>query len=96
MEMEKNARGCYCELWNTKPEFLEQQEIPRGYCGLCQVCGRPGHIRHHPGAVPYTGSWCDWHYRRVALFHPFAPLGCILWLGLLVGVPLLFRLVGRS
>jgi hypothetical protein len=38
-----NRRGCYCGLWDTDPQFLEGQGIPRGYCGLCQTCGRPGH-----------------------------------------------------
>jgi hypothetical protein len=81
-----NARGCYCELWDTEPKVLEQQGIPRGYCGLCEVCGCPGHMRHFPGAVPYTGSWCDWHYRRVALTHPASSLGCLFWLVVFGGV----------
>jgi hypothetical protein len=88
---EANTRMCYCGLWDTKPEVLEQQGIPRGYCGLCLVCERPGHTRHHPGAVPFTGSWCDWHYRRLALTHPATPLGCLFWLTIIGGVVLLVR-----
>lgn len=92
-----NARGCYCELWwDTIPEVLEKQGVPHGYCGLCEVCGRPGHTRHHPGAVPYTGSWCDWHYRRVALTHPASPLGCLFWLAVVGGMALFVRWMVRG
>lgn len=49
-----NTRGCYC-----KPGEL--------FCGTCERCGAPGHTRHFPGPVPYTGSWCDRCYRVVGL-----------------------------
>jgi hypothetical protein len=65
-----NERGCYCSLWIDSPSTLIEQGVPEGYCGLCEKCGEPGHLRHFPGAVPYTGSWCDKHYRRVAMLHP--------------------------
>ena len=74
-----NERGCYCGLWEKNPAFLESQKVPRGYCGFCQVCGQPGHIRHFPGAVPYTGCWCDAHYRRVSLIHPLGSPGMLLY-----------------
>jgi len=48
---------CYCE--SIPREKLESQGIPKGYCALCDDCGSPGHLQHFPGAVPYTGSWCD-------------------------------------
>ena len=51
--------GCYCILWDKDPEHLKNKQVPEGYCGLCETCGRPGHTRHFPGAVPYTGPWCD-------------------------------------
>ncbi len=86
-----NSRMCYCSLWGTGPEVLEQQGVPRGFCGLCRVCGRPGHLRHHPGSVPFTGAWCDRHYRRLALTHPAAPLGCLLWAAVAGGGLLLIR-----
>lgn len=47
-------RGRYC-----KPGDL--------HCGTCERCGAAGHIRHFPGAVPYTGAWCDRCYRIVGL-----------------------------
>jgi hypothetical protein len=37
-------------------------------------------MRHFPGAVPYTGAWCDRHWRRVVWLDPRATLGCLVWL----------------
>ena len=76
-------RSCYCGLWLTRPEFFEKQGIPRGFCGLCQICGKPGHTRHFPGAVPYTGSWCDHHYQVVKLIHPLGVFGFFIWIGVI-------------
>ena len=76
------ARGCYCK--EPHPEEREAQGIPPGYCGLCETCGRPGHLRHFPGPVPYTGAWCDWHYQRTALLSPHGSIGQFVWLGLVV------------
>jgi len=79
MRAEPTERRCYCGLWQTNPGALERQGIPPGFCGLCQVCGKPGHVRHFPGAVPYTGSWCDRHYRRLKIRHPLGAIGFFLW-----------------
>jgi hypothetical protein len=46
-----NERGCYCGIWEKNPAHFESEGIPRGYCGLCEKCGRPGHTRQFPGAV---------------------------------------------
>jgi len=75
-------RNCYCGLWKSNPKLLRDQGVPSGYCGLCQVCGKPGHTRHFPGAVPYTGSWCDRHYRRARNLHPLGAVGFFLWLAI--------------
>ena len=64
--MSKN-RYCYCG--SLSKEFLEKEGIPDGYCGICERCGKPGHTQHFPGPVPYTGSWCDWCVKVVALFY---------------------------
>jgi O-acetyl-ADP-ribose deacetylase len=64
-----NARGCYCSLWEKSPQTLEKQGVPRGYCGICERCGKPGHLRHAPGTAPYTGAWCDRCYRMLAIGH---------------------------
>ena len=60
----ENPRGCQCGLWKKDPAFLEDLKVPRGYCGFCETCGKPGHTRHFPGSMPYTGCWCDHHHRR--------------------------------
>lgn len=83
-----NRRGCYCGLWDTKPDVLRAQGVPEGHCGHCQTCGRPGHTRHFPGGAPYTGSWCDRHYRMTAILHPLGVPGAALW-ALLVALTVL-------
>ena len=86
--------GCYCMLWEKNPGFLKNKAVPEGYCGLCERCGRPGHTRHFPGAVPYTGTWCDQHYRRVMILHPLGTIGVFLYF-LMIFVPLLFLYFNR-
>jgi len=63
-------KNCYCNQRDSNPEILKPGNIPKGYCGLCEICGKPGHIRHFPGPVPYTGAWCDFHYYHVMFLHP--------------------------
>lgn len=70
-----NARGCYCDLREKDPAFFASRGIPPGHCGICETCGKPGHTRHFPGAAPYTGAWCDYHYRRLSLLHPLGTFG---------------------
>jgi O-acetyl-ADP-ribose deacetylase (regulator of RNase III) len=71
--------SCYCNLWNKEPEMLKKQGIPKGYCGLCEVCGAPGHLQHFPGSVPYTGAWCRKHYYRTMILHPLGSIGILTW-----------------
>jgi hypothetical protein len=52
------------------------------------VCGAPGHTRHHPGATPVTGAWCDRHFRVLSVLHPMTPVGRRLWQAALVAVVL--------
>src|SRR2546426_6145269 len=73
-----NKRGCRCGGSETSPGGQEAAGLPRGYCGLCVMCSKPGHSRHHPGAVRFTGAWCDFHYRVLAVIHPLAPVGTFL------------------
>ena len=49
VEATPRPRKCYCQPGAS-------------HCGKCQVCGRPGHVCHFPGPLPYTGAWCDAHY----------------------------------
>jgi hypothetical protein len=77
-------RGCYCDPWDTDPDAMRARGLPEGFCGHCEKCGQPGHVRHFPGAVPYTGSWCDKHYLRMRLLDPRTGTGCLPWALLLV------------
>jgi O-acetyl-ADP-ribose deacetylase len=70
---------CCCDLWKKSPETLEKQGVPRGFCGLCHVCGAPGHLQHFPGAVPFTGAWCKKHYYRAMIAHPLGSIGALIW-----------------
>jgi hypothetical protein len=65
------ARGCYCGAWDTEPGTYKQLGYEIGFCGACARCGSPGHTRHHPGPVPYTGAWCDRCFRILAWTWPF-------------------------
>ena len=85
-----NERGCYCDtLWEKNPEFLEKQDISRGFCGICERCRQPGHTRHFPGAVPYTGAWCDQCYNVVGVRHYIIRLAWLLFL--VIGILWLIR-----
>jgi hypothetical protein len=81
---EARRRGCYCELWDTDSQVYESRGLPRGYCGFCERCGQPGHVRHFPGSVPYTGSWCDAHYRRLVWTDLRSP-NCVMVLAIVLG-----------
>lgn len=62
-----NERGdCYCEGSWKDPRRMKRRGIPPGYCGICEVCGQPGHMRHTPIPAPYTGAWCDDCYDSLA------------------------------
>lgn len=74
---EPNKRFCYCKPGETT-------------CGTCERCGAPGHTRHSPGEMPYTGAWCDRCYRILGWQYFF--LKRIMPLILLVGVIILLRM----
>lgn len=80
----EKPRGCQCGLWKKDPAFLEDLKVPRGHCGFCQTCGKPGHTRHFPGSMPYTGCWCDFHHRMVSILHPLGHPGSYVYRGLVV------------
>lgn len=67
----RHPRGCWCG-----PDDA--------YCATCEVCGRPGHLRHFPGSAPVTGSWCAFHYWRLKVLSPSGSIGCWLWLAMAV------------
>ena len=94
-------RNCYCGLWDKDPAFCQAQGYAPGHCGVCDRCGVPGHTRHFPGPLPYTGSWCDRCYRIVKWTWPFQSVGgwllVLVALGvfLVVGYPI-FAAIGRA
>ena len=77
------TRNCYCDLWEKNPELLEPQSISRGFCAICERCSQPGHMRHAPGAAPYTGAWCDRCY-RVATIRNNARM--LMFIGIVAGL----------
>jgi hypothetical protein len=73
-------------------ESRKEQNIPEGYCGLCERCGKPGHTQHFPGPIPYTGSWCDRCVKIVALTWPLK--NPLVWVAaLIVSVIVIMRLL---
>ena len=58
-----NRNPCYCDELDSY--FREEHGIPKGFCGICDICSEPGHTQHFPGAVSYTGSWCDNCFSRL-------------------------------
>jgi O-acetyl-ADP-ribose deacetylase len=77
---------CYCDLRAKNPDVPEKEGIPKGYCGLCDVCGDPGHILHFPGAVPFTGVWCKKHFYRAMVLHPLGVIGSFAWLLVILAI----------
>jgi hypothetical protein len=82
-------------MWNKEPAHFESRAVPRGYCGFCQTCKKPGHIRHFPGAIPYTGCWCDYHYRLISLIHPLGSYGSLLYFAVVVAAGILWFVFGH-
>jgi len=66
-------------------------DIPDGYCGFCDVCGKAGHMRAHPRS-PTTGSWCDEHYDDLLSYRIFTlndiipPLLFVVLLGIAIAI----------
>ncbi len=75
----RHPRGCWCGPGDA-------------HCSTCEVCGRPGHLRHFPGSAPVTGSWCTLHYWRLKVLSPSGSVGFWLWLA--VALFLVAALVG--
>ncbi|MCV6638047.1 hypothetical protein [Candidatus Albibeggiatoa sp. nov. NOAA] len=62
----ENDESCYCQERQRNPELAKAlKEIPEGYCGICEVCGKWGHTRAHP-RLPITSAWCDEHWEQLA------------------------------
>lgn len=72
----ENAKNCHCDLWEKDPQTLKDQGIPKGYCGICEFCQKPGHTMTHPGR-PCSVSWCDQCQREYMEGAISLPLGQI-------------------
>lgn len=74
----------YCASRAKDPNSSAEEGVPDGFCGLCEICGAPGHISQHPCSVPYTGCWCELHYSRLAwvfpLTHPLSVDGMVAYI----------------
>jgi len=65
MTKRKSSRNCYCNERKINSVFAESiKEIPDGFCGICEVCGKYGHTNAHPH-LPTTGAWCDKHWNEL-------------------------------
>ena len=84
-------RHCYCGSMDA--DSRREQNIPEGYCGLCERCGKPGHTQHFPGPLPYTGAWCDHCVKIVALTWPLK--NPMVWIGFLIAVIVLVTFLRR-
>ena len=61
----REIRGCYCKERQNNPALAESmKDIPEGFCGICDICGKPGHTCCHP-TLPTSGSWCDEHWQQL-------------------------------
>lgn len=78
----------YCATIDSKERSA--RGVPDGYCGICSICGKPGHIQHFPGPIPYTGIWCDhcvkilYFKRKVKAVLTYGIIGAVLGYILLV------------
>ncbi|MDX8377311.1 MAG: hypothetical protein R8L53_04740 [Mariprofundales bacterium] len=71
---------CYCNTRYTNAEFnesLQKEGIPEGFCGMCCICGQPGHTKSHPHH-PYTSAWCDKHWQDVLQEPSISPIEMII------------------
>jgi len=73
-EEENTEPDCYCEERKKYPESY--RDIPEGFCGMCDICGEPGHMRAHPN-LPITGAWCDEHWNDLLSGRSFGLLELI-------------------
>jgi len=87
----KAKRQCYCASLDAGSR--REQNLPDGYCGICERCGAPGHTQHFPGPLPYTGAWCDRCVRIVTLTWPLK--NPLVWAALVIGVIVAVTLLRR-
>ena len=83
-EIKMEPENCYCKERKVNPDLANSlKDIPEGYCGICETCGKPGHTKAHPSS-PTTSAWCDEHWNELISYKTFS-LGDI--------VPVIFLLI---
>ena len=56
---------------------------------------KTGHTMHFPGAVPFTGLWCKFHYYRMMILHPIGSIRVFIWgAGVIGGIIALVLKIG--
>ncbi len=69
--------ACQCADRRHFPEKFKG--IPEGYCGWCDICGRPGHRRRHPRLKDASGAWCQRHWKKMIAPKSFGRREAILY-----------------
>ena len=72
---------CYCSEREKSPE--SDSQIPPGFCGICEICQRPGHTRAHPH-LPVTSAWCEQHWEEVLHHRPLPLIAILGFMGLVL------------
>ena len=84
MKETDSLRNCYCKERKNNPAVAESmRDIPEGFCGICDVCGKPGHTNPTPisqqpvhGVIP-TGRSC--FPTRSSICHDCSFMFCCSW-----------------
>ncbi len=82
---------CYCKEREINSNFAKTIEnIPDGFCGICDICGEPGHMRAHPRQAT-TGAWCDKHWHELTHYKiiTLADIVPFLFYSIIIGIFLL-------
>lgn len=73
---------CYCQERQHNPKLAQHlANIPHGYCGICEICGKWGHTRAHP-RLPTTSAWCDAHWQQLMQYKIITLADVINFIGL--------------
>jgi len=75
---------CYCQQRQHNATLAKAlNDMPEGFCGVCEICGKWGHARAHP-RLPVTSAWCDEHWEQLVNYRIITLADIIHWLGLIL------------
>lgn len=60
-------RTCYCGETEGHRNLRAKLRIPDGFCGVCSICGEPGHTSHSPLPIPATEGFCDICFEKLGV-----------------------------